>query len=147
MSIHTAELYSRRHELRFASSLRVVGSASVHVVPAAYCAPDAVDPEAAFVASLAGCHMLWFLSLAQAAGFRVDEYQDPAQGTLAQNRDGLLAMTTVTLRPHVRFDPQHAPDEPTHRRLHADAHAQCFIARSVCCELHVEPRLSLSTGG
>ena len=44
---------------------------------------EAVDPEEAFVAALASCHMLFFLSLAAKAGLIVDEYVDEAQGTMA----------------------------------------------------------------
>ena len=44
--------------------------------------PSAVDPEEMFVASLASCHMLWFLSIA-GAGFRVDSYRDAAEGRMA----------------------------------------------------------------
>jgi len=156
VSIHHAELhwtrnnqpfldgrYSRGHELRFAASGRVIGSASAHVVPAEYCEPNALDPEATFVASLSGCHMLWFLSIAQAAGFRVDDYQDRAEGELGKTEDGTLAMTVVTLKPHVRFDPAHAPDASTYRRLHERAHAECFIARSVRCALRLEPTFSI----
>ena len=154
MSTHRAEIYwqrhgenfldgrySRRHELRFATSVRVVGTASPAVVPIAYCDPDAVDPEAAFVASLAGCHMLWFLSLAAAEGYRVDAYQDAATGLLGRNAEDALAIIEVTLAPRVRFDTEHAPGEAAHRVLHERAHAQCFIARSVRCEMQLNPTL------
>jgi len=49
--------YSRRHALHFAESLVVPGSASAAVVPAAFCDPNGLDPEAAFVASVAGCRL------------------------------------------------------------------------------------------
>jgi organic hydroperoxide reductase OsmC/OhrA len=138
--------YSRCHEVRFAASIRVVGSASAHVVPIEYCEPNALDPEAAFVASLSGCHMLWFLSIAQSAGFRVDDYHDRAEGTLGKTGDGTLAMTQVMLKPHVCFDALHAPDAATYRDLHERAHAECFIARSVRCTLGIEPTFSLNNG-
>lgn len=157
MSTHHAELfwerrdqpfidgrYSRRHELRFAATVCVVGSASPHVVPAEYCETDAVDPEAAFVGSLAGCHLLWFLSLAAAAGYRVNEYRDAAEGRLAPDAGGALAITEVTLRPHVVFDRAHAPDADTYRALQAQAHAACFIARSVRSALYLEPTFALA---
>ena len=70
----------------------------------------AVDPEEMFVASLASCHMLWFLSLAARQGWRVDRYDDDAVGTLARNAEGRLAMTRVTLRPRVRFSGERQPD-------------------------------------
>ena len=45
--------------------------------------PSAVDPEEMFVALLASCHMLWFLSITAEAGFRVDSYRDAAEGRMA----------------------------------------------------------------
>jgi organic hydroperoxide reductase OsmC/OhrA len=136
--------YSRRHLLRFANTVTVVGSASPSVVPAAYCEANAVDPEAAFVGSLSSCHMLWFLSLAAAAGFIVDDYRDSASGVLAPNDAGALAMTTVLLKPHVRFADDAAPDAGTYRQLHDEAHSRCFIARSVLSNIELNPTFELS---
>ena len=53
--------YSRRHRWRFDGGVEVVGSSSPHSVPVPILTQDAVDPEEAFVASIASCHMLWFL--------------------------------------------------------------------------------------
>jgi organic hydroperoxide reductase OsmC/OhrA len=137
--------YSRRHELRFASTVVAVGSASSAVVPAAYCELEAIDPEAAFVASLAGCHMLWFLSLAAAAGYVVDEYRDDAEGLLARNSSGELAMTAITLRPAVSFASHGAPDRSTYLRLHENAHQSCFIARSVRSDIVLAPTYTVTS--
>ena len=43
-----------------------------------------VDPEEALVASVASCHMLWFLSLAQEAGVEVTSYSDSAEGVMGR---------------------------------------------------------------
>jgi organic hydroperoxide reductase OsmC/OhrA len=119
----------------------VPGSSSPQVVPLPMSDAAAVDPEEAFVASLSSCHLLWFLDLACRAGWVVDGYQDDAVGVMARRPDGRLAVTTVTLRPVVRF----AGTQPTaeqHETLHHDAHAQCFIANSVTSELRCEPTLA-----
>jgi organic hydroperoxide reductase OsmC/OhrA len=158
MSIHRAETvwsrgdarfvdgrYSRRHTLTFVHGVTVAGTASPFVVPAAYCAEDAVDPEAAFVASIASCHMLWFLSLAAAAGFVVDDYRDAAEGTLAPDETGALAITTVVLSPQVRFAPDAAPDASVYSQLHRDAHAHCFIARSVRSRIEIQASSALTS--
>jgi hypothetical protein len=50
--------YSRRHVIRFDGGIEVPGSSSPHVVPVPLSDPAAVDPEEAFVASIASCHML-----------------------------------------------------------------------------------------
>jgi organic hydroperoxide reductase OsmC/OhrA len=125
--------YSRRHRLRF-GGLTVEGSASPSIVPAPWSTPDAVDPEAAFVASLSACHMLWFLDLARRAGVEVRGYVDAASGELGRNAEGRQAMTRVTLRPRVDCD----ADPTTLADLHRRAHDACFIANSVRTEVVVD---------
>jgi organic hydroperoxide reductase OsmC/OhrA len=67
----------------------------------------------------------------------VDAYDDDAEGELAKNAGGKLAMTRVVLRPRVRFS---GPvDADTLARLHASAHAGCFIASSVRTDVRIEP--------
>jgi organic hydroperoxide reductase OsmC/OhrA len=133
----TDQRYHRRHRLLFDGGAEVPGSSSPSVVPR-YSDAAAVDPEEMFVASLASCHMLWFLSLAAQAGYRVDRYTDDATGTMARNAEGRLAMTLVTLRPRVTFDGA-APDAAALHALHHRAHEECFIANSVKTEVRCEP--------
>ncbi|MBL8443040.1 MAG: OsmC family protein, partial [Zoogloeaceae bacterium] len=132
--------YSRKHILRFDSGIEIAGSSSPHVVPLPYSALDAVDPEEAFVASLASCHMLWFLSIAVKHGFVVDDYHDAAEGVMARNTEGKLMMTVVTLRPAVRFSGERTPTDAELQELHHLAHCECFIANSVKTEVRCEPR-------
>jgi len=131
--------YSRRHVVRFDGGHAMPGSSSPHVVPPPMSDAAAVDPEEAFVASLASCHMLWFLSLACERGWCVDRYVDAAVGTLARDAAGRLAMTVVRLRPQVAFGGDRRPDAEELARLHHEAHAQCFIANSVKTEVRCEP--------
>ncbi len=135
----TDRRYRRVHEWRFDGGAVVAASSSPQVVALPMSDASAVDPEEAFVASLASCHMLWFLDIACRAGWVVDEYQDDASGLLAINEQGRLAMTLVTLRPRVRFGGGRQPDAVQIRRLHDDAHEACFIAESVRTELRCEP--------
>lgn len=131
--------YSRGHTVGFDGGLIVPGTASPHIVPSAYCKEGALDPEAAFTASLAACHMLWFLDFASRAGLTVARYRDEAEGTLAKGEDGRLVMTRVALRPEVAFDG--APPAPALLDdLHHKAHDACFIANSVKTEVVVEPK-------
>ena len=132
--------YSRRHLLRFDGGVELDASSSPSVVPLPYSHAGAVDPEEMFVASLASCHMLWFLSLAAQAGWRVDRYRDDAIGTMARNAEGRIAMTVVTLRPQVVFGGERQPDDAALRELHHRAHDECFIASSVKTELRCEPQ-------
>ena len=133
-------LYSRRHVLRFDGGAEVAGSSSPGVVPVPMSDPAAVDPEEAFVASIASCHMLWFLSLAAAKQWRVDRYDDEASGVMEKNAEGRLAITRVTLRPAVAFSGERMPSPGEIGQLHHRAHERCFIANSVRTEIVVEPR-------
>jgi organic hydroperoxide reductase OsmC/OhrA len=152
MSTHTAAIswqrgeapftdnrYRRAHTWTFDGGVVVPGSSSPHVVPPPYSETAAVDPEEAFVASLASCHMLWFLSLAAKHRFRVDSYADAAEGVMGKNAAGKLAMLRVTLRPRVAFSGERLPTPAEIDALHHEAHAECFIANSVTTEVRCEP--------
>jgi organic hydroperoxide reductase OsmC/OhrA len=137
--VFTDNRYSRAHVWRFDGGAEVSASSSPQVVPLPMSDAAAVDPEEAFVASLASCHMLWFLSLAAARGFCVDRYQDQAVGVMARNAQGRLAMTEVTLRPRVVFGGASPPSRETLDELHHRAHESCYIAASVLTQVHCEP--------
>jgi organic hydroperoxide reductase OsmC/OhrA len=132
--------YSRRHSLRFDGGAQLAASSSPAVVPLPFSDPAAVDPEEMFVASLSSCHMLWFLSLAADAGWRVDHYRDDAIGVMRRNADRRMVMSLVTLRPQVRFGGERQPDAEQLQALHHRAHDECFIANSVKTEVRCEPR-------
>ena len=131
--------YSRGHRWTFDGGVEVAASSSPHVVPLPMSVEAAVDPEEAFVAALASCHMLTFLFVAAKRGFVVDDYRDDAAGALAGNEAGKLAMTVVTLRPAITFGGERRPDRHEIQQMHHEAHAQCFIANSVTTEIRVEP--------
>ena len=137
----TDQRYSRRHRLRFDGGTEVQGSSSPSVVPLPMSDAAAVDPEEIFVASLAACHMLWFLSLAAQNGHVVDSYHDAAVGVMTRNADGKLWISVVTLRPEVRFGGERRPTAEALLRLHDRAHEECFIANSVKTEVQCEPVL------
>ena len=129
--------YSRVHTLDFGHGLSVAGSPSPRVVPAPWSQEEAVDPEAAFVASLSACHMLWFLDLARQGGFVVSRYRDAAEGTLGRVGPGRRGMTKVVLKPEIAFSGSPPPPEQI-AALHHEAHERCFIANSVTTEVVVE---------
>ena len=116
----------------------VPASASPSVVPLPYSDAAAVDPEEAFVAALASCHMLWFLDLAARAGYVVDRYLDRPEGILDRNEAGKLAITVVTLRPQAIFAGQVPVDEVL--RLHRRAHEVCYLANSVVTDVRIDPQ-------
>jgi organic hydroperoxide reductase OsmC/OhrA len=129
--------YSRRHELRFDGGAVVAGSSSPAVVPEPMSDPAGVDPEEALTASAAACHMLWFLSLAQAAGLAVERYDDCAEAELGRIAPGRMAITRILLKPRIVFAAP-APDAAEVARLHDEAHERCFIANSLKCEIVVQ---------
>lgn len=135
----TDQRYSRAHEWHFDGGAVVPGSSSPHTVPLPYSDAAAVDPEEAFVAALSSCHLLWFLHLAAKAGFVVERYEDRADGVMARNAEGRLAMTLVTLRPNAAFAGDRQPTRAEVEVLHHAAHEECFIANSVKSEVRCEP--------
>lgn len=136
----TDNRYSRRHAWRFDGGAEVPGSSSPLSVPLPYSDPSAVDPEEALVAAISSCHMLWFLGLAAKKGFRVDRYEDDAEGVMEKNEEGKLAITRATLRPRVSFDPAASPTAAELDALHHEAHERCYIANSVRTHIAIEPR-------
>jgi len=131
--------YSRAHEWLFDGGARVPASPSPVIVPAPWSDASGVDPEEAFVASLASCHMLFFIDFARRAGLVIDEYVDEAEGILEKRADGRLAITRVTLRPDVSWSGE-PPAEAAVDDLHHRAHDACFIANSVTTEVIIEAR-------
>src|SRR5262249_37649729 len=68
--------YPRDHTWSFDGGHTMTATAA----PAYLGNPANVDPEEAFVASLASCHMLTFLSIACKQKFVLDSYEDEAVG-------------------------------------------------------------------
>jgi len=143
MSEHTAALrwirsggdflrgqFSREHTWTFDGGVTVPASASPSVVPAPWSSAAAVDPEEAFVASIASCHLLTFIWLASRAGFVVESYEDDAVGTLAKDERGVPWISAVTLRPRIAWG-ERQPTPAELASLHHRSHEQCFIANSV----------------
>ena len=130
------ETYSRDHTWAFEGGVLVPATAAAAFLGN----PARVDPEEAFVAAVASCHMLTFLAIAARRRLVVDRYEDAATGFMEKNEAGKLAITRVLLRPVIQFAEQTPPAEEL-ARLHALAHENCFIANSVRTEIRVEPPL------
>ncbi|MEX0643845.1 MAG: OsmC family protein [Parvularculaceae bacterium] len=140
MSEHVAELvwtrtsktfaydeYNRRHVWRFDAGVETPASAA----PAYRGDADCVDPEEAFVASIASCHFLTFAAIASRKKLVMDSYEDRAVGRMEKNAEGKLAVTSVDLHPQVVFAPGTVVDAATLKKMHHEAHEHCFIANSV----------------
>jgi organic hydroperoxide reductase OsmC/OhrA len=123
--------YSREHTWTFDGGLSVPASASPSVVRAPFSNPANVDPEEAFVASIASCHMLTFLHVARLAGFQVERYEDTAVGHMTPNEHRVPWVSSVTLNPKIDYGGDRRPTPEEEARLHHQAHDGCFIAQSV----------------
>ncbi len=132
--------YSREHTWTFDGGVTVPASPSPGVVPAPYSNPAAVDPEEAYVAAIASCHMLTYLYVAMRQSFVVERYEDEAVGVLRKNERGAIWVSTVTLAPRIVYGGDKRPTSDDEAQLHHLAHEQCFIANSVKTEITVKPR-------
>ena len=130
--------YSREHTWSFDGGVTVPASPSPAVVPVPWSNPANVDPEEAFVAAIASCHMLTYLWVASRAGFVVESYRDAAVGVMTKNERGVPWVSLVTLRPEIRYGGEKHPTAEEIAQLHHLAHEQCFIANSIKTEVKVE---------
>lgn len=117
--------YSRDHEVAGVGKAVIAGSSD----PVFRGDGGRWNPEELLVASLAQCHLLWFLHCAARAGVVVTGYVDRAEGLMRVHEDGSGEFAEVTLRPEVVVaDPVRVGEL---EGLHEQAHGLCFIARSV----------------
>ena len=134
--IFTDARYTRVHQWKFDGGMQFNASSSPHVVPVPMSDPSLVDPEEAFIASIASCHMLFFLSFCAKQKFIVTHYEDQAEGLLDNGDDGKKQMLSVSLHPTVTFE----GDKPSGEiliHLHELAHENCFIANSVKTKIEI----------
>jgi organic hydroperoxide reductase OsmC/OhrA len=132
-----AGAYSREHRWRFDGGVEVAASPSPAVVRPPYSKPAHVDPEEAYVAALASCHMLTFLYVASKRGFEVLSYRDDAVGVMTKNEAGVPWVSEVRLRPEVVYGGGRRPTGEEEAGLHEAAHAGCFLANSVKTRIRV----------
>ena len=126
--------YSRDHEIAFDGKPVIAGSSD----PAFRGDPTRHNPEDMLVASLSTCHMLWYLHLCAVAGVVVTRYVDHAEGVMTEEADGAGQFANVVLQPEIALAP--GADEARAAALHHEAHAKCFIARSVNFPVECRPR-------
>lgn len=129
--------FSRAHTWKFDGGITVAASASPSAVPQPYAVAANVDPEEAFVASVASCHMLTYLWVAFRNGVTVDSYADEAVGDLTKNEKGIQWVSQITLSPKISYSGEKIPTAEEVARFHHLAHENCFIANSVKTEIKV----------
>ena len=97
--------------------------------------PALPNPEDLLLASLAGCHMLWYLHLASVAGVVVTGYSDDPLGMGESEPDGTGRFVKAVLRPQIELIA--GSDLVVADAIHGRVHAHCFIAQSVAFPLEV----------
>jgi organic hydroperoxide reductase OsmC/OhrA len=91
--------------------------------------PAKPNPEDLLLASLAGCHMLWYLHLASDAGIVVRAYEDTPAGVGETGPRGEGRFLRAILRPKITVE--RGANLAKADALHREVHHYCFIARSV----------------
>lgn len=97
------------------------------------------NPEELLVASLSGCHMLWYLHFCSDAGIVVTAYSDNAMGTMEEDAAGSGRFTEVILNPTVTVTEVSMKEKA--RELHNKAHEFCFIANSMNFPVRHQPTI------
>lgn len=126
-------LYERSHIIAAKGRADIAGSSD----PAFRGDPAMYTPEDLLVASLAACHMLWYLHLCAEAGVVVIDYYDNATGILAETEKGGGQFTEVTLWPAVTVAEASMTDKAN--KLHEKANELCYIANSCKFPVYHKP--------
>ncbi len=95
------------------------------------------NPEELLVASVATCHMLWYLHLCADAAVVVVDYKDNATGIMQETENGSGFFKEIMLYPEVIVKDASMIEKAN--SLHAKANEYCFIANSVKFPVHHKP--------
>lgn len=139
--------YDRTHEVTRATG---EGGARLAVSsdPAFGGDPALTNPEELLLAAASSCQLLSFLAVAARARLDVTGYADDAEAVMPED-DPPLRITRVTLRPRVtvRAGGRSAPEvEARVVHLLDVAHRECFVARTLACEMVLEPVVDVLDG-
>ncbi|MBO2012164.1 OsmC family protein [Hymenobacter negativus] len=125
--------FERSHTISAAQKSPLLASSD----PAFRGDPTRYNPEDLLVASLASCHMLWYLHLCAEAGVVVVDYADKATGIMEETPTGGGHFCEVTLYPLVTVLSDSMLEKAL--ALHDKAHELCFIANSVNFPVYCHP--------
>lgn len=134
--------YDRTHQLKFPGGHVMEASAAPQYAGNA----QLPNPEELLAASLSSCFMLTFLYLAAMKGIVIDEYTAVAEGTLAKNEEGKMAMTEVVIKPRIKFQDDKLPEQQVLDDLFKKSHDQCFISNSVKTKVLIAADNPVSAG-
>lgn len=98
------------------------------------------NPEELLLASLASCHMLWYLHLCAEAKIVVTAYEDHPAGKMIVDAGGTGRFQEVILNPVIKI--ADTKQSELALSLHKPAHQKCFIANSVNFPVSVNATIS-----
>jgi organic hydroperoxide reductase OsmC/OhrA len=130
--------YERSHTILVNHKAPILGSSD----PAFRGDKTKHNPEELLLASIASCHMLWYLHLCAVAGIRVTDYTDSASGIMIETPNGGGRFAEVTLNPIVTLADVSMSEKAN--ALHKEANAMCFIANSLNFPVHHKPQVVVS---
>lgn len=133
--------YARDYQIKMDGKPSIAGSSD----PAFLGDPTRHNPEDLFLASVSGCHMLWYLHLCSVAGVIVTAYSDAACGVMEENKDGSGQFSLITLRPTVTIADKAYIEKA--KSLHERVGDLCFIARSIKTPIHHEVSIVVADAG
>ncbi|WP_394129039.1 OsmC family protein [Shewanella maritima] len=126
--------FNRDHQIEFGSGQVIQASSAPEYKGNA----EKINPEENLLAALSSCHMLTFLAIAHLKRLPVASYQDNACAELGKNGAGKIAVTKMCLQPEVVFAEGVEVSDEVIDRIHQKAHANCFIANSLACEVEIK---------
>ncbi|QDH77657.1 OsmC family peroxiredoxin [Echinicola soli] len=101
------------------------------------------NPEELFLASIASCHMLWYLHLCAEAGVSIVSYEDHAEGIMQENKNGSGQFSEVVLYPVVTVEAESMKTKAM--QLHEEANKYCFIANSCNFKIRHKPVVRIAS--
>lgn len=131
--------YERSYKLKGENKIAIEGSSD----PSFRGDKSKYNPEDLLLASIASCHMLWYLHLCAAEGICVTSYTDKATATMRETQSGSGRFTAVTLFPSVCV--ANPSDLARANELHEKANEMCFIANSLNFPVRHRPHCQAAT--
>jgi len=130
--------YDRDHQLTAHAKPPILGSSD----PAFRGDATRWNPEELLVASLAQCHLLWYLHLAGVEGVLVVDYTDQPEGVMVEDDSGAGRFERVILRPVVTVAEPSMSEAA--QAIHHRIGDYCFIARSVNFPVDHQPTVRVA---
>lgn len=97
------------------------------------------NPEELLLASVSGCHMLWYLHLCAVNNVVVESYIDEARGEMLTEANGGGRFSRIVLKPRIVVQAAGMLEQAA--ALHHQAHEFCFIANSLNFPVIIEPQI------